>query len=167
MHFRASRASVVNQGPHDSHEFLPVEFQVEGLELEVTFHPCPQGRAAEQAAHELDLIENGFQEELTEGRESGIGQVSTSIQVVASTGISGLQVVVVARTLPRQSTGEGPQSAAIQAVVDHQGLGVESDDPPMAISEGMNPRQPVMCRRDGGQAIRLEDVPGTVERMEP
>jgi hypothetical protein len=42
-----------------------VEFQVDSFELEVTFHPGPQGRQTQQAAHELDLVENGLGEELT------------------------------------------------------------------------------------------------------
>jgi hypothetical protein len=52
-----------------------MEFQVDGFELEVTFHPGPQGRQTQQAAHELDLVENGLEEELTEGRQSGIRKV--------------------------------------------------------------------------------------------
>ena len=42
-----------------------MEFHVTGFELEVTFHPGPQGRQTQQSAHELDLVENGLGEELT------------------------------------------------------------------------------------------------------
>jgi hypothetical protein len=68
----AGNLALVDQGPHHAHEFLAVACQVERFELEVTFDSGPQGRQAEQVTHEADLIENGFEEEPTEGCQSGV-----------------------------------------------------------------------------------------------
>jgi len=44
---------------------------------------------------------------------------------------------------------------------------METDHPTVAIPERMDPGQPVMRRRNRGEAIRLDDFPGTVELTEP
>ena len=56
--------------------------EVEGFELEVPFNPGAQIRKVEEAAHKLNLVENGLQEEQAESGQRASAEVASAIEVV-------------------------------------------------------------------------------------
>lgn len=133
---------------------------MQSFKLKIPLDACAQSRKFQQPAHESDLIEHDLQEERAECGETCMREIAPPIKVVAAALICFIKEPVIEVALTCEPTGKCPKTEAVDAVADHQRMGVETCDASVAVPEGMNPCQPMMGGGDGNKPPGLvEGVP--------
>ena len=166
LHAGARNFAFIHQRAGHAHDFFAIAFEVQGLKLEVAFHARAQRGQAEQSAHELDLVEHGFEKEHTKVGQRRIREIAPAIKIAATSLVGGFEAGVVALAATGQPAGQCPQAVAGDAVADQLRVGLEPDDAAVAVAKRVNPSEPMMGGRDGHQTVGFQNLFVPVKGME-
>ena len=113
---------------------------------------------AEQSAHELDLVQHGFEEEYAEVGQCRIREIAPAIEIAATPLVGGFEAGVITLAPSREPAGQRPQSVTINAVMDKQRVRLEPDHAPVSVAKRVNPGEAMMGGSDDHEPVSFQKM---------